>query len=121
MAEAFGIAAGILQVASFGAEVEGVLLTCASKIRHANKQLSALAGEVNATSKSLEAVGTFLEQPQTKTLHDGYTAQLYRDARNVSKAVMRSLRSYKAKSGLTRIRLIRINFGSRWVRDLGGP
>ena len=82
MAEAFGLAAGVLQVAGFGAEVGSALWTCAKKIRHADKELKDLASQVEATSRCLRGVGNLLDDPDTKALH---TSKLYDDTRAVSK------------------------------------
>lgn len=82
MAEAFGIAAGVMQVAAFGAELGSALWTCARKIRYANKELRALAGQVDATAKCLSSVGNLLDDPETKAFH---TSKLYEDTRAVSK------------------------------------
>jgi hypothetical protein len=81
MAEAFGLAAGVLQVADFGAELGSTLWTCAKRIRHANKELEALAGQVDATAKCLGSVGNLLEDPETRAFH---TSKLYKDTRAVS-------------------------------------
>lgn len=85
MADAFGIAAGVLQVAGFGAEVGSALWRCTAQIYHANKELVALAGQVEATSKSLDAVGRLLKQPETKALRSGDATKLYDDTHEVSK------------------------------------
>jgi hypothetical protein len=82
MAEAFGLAAGVMQVAAFSAELGGALWTCARKIRHANKELRALAGQVDATSRCLRSVGDLLDDPETKAFH---TSKLYEDTQAVSK------------------------------------
>lgn len=51
MAEAFGIATGVLQVAGFGAALGGTLFKCAKAIRNANKELETIAVQVQATSR----------------------------------------------------------------------
>lgn len=112
MADGFGIAAGVLQVAGFGAEVGSALWKCVEKIRHANKELAAMAGQVEATSKSLDAVGYLLDSPKTKALHSGDTAQLYQDSRKVSEGcekVFNELRDevqrFQDKAGKAKTRL----------------
>jgi hypothetical protein len=82
MAEAFGLVAGVLQVAGFGAELGSALWTCARKIRYANKELEALASQVDATAKCLGSVGSLLDDPETRTFH---TPKLYEDTRAVSR------------------------------------
>jgi hypothetical protein len=82
MAEAFGLAAGVMQVAAFGAELGSALWACARKIRYANKELRALAGQVDATSRCLRSVGNLLDDPETKAFH---TSKLYEDTQTVSK------------------------------------
>ena len=82
MAEAFGLAAGVLQVASFGAELGSALWTCSKRIRYAAKELKALADQVDATATCLRSVGGLLDDPDTKGFH---TPQLYDDTRAVSR------------------------------------
>lgn len=79
MAE-FGIAAGVLQVASFGAEVGSTLWRIARDIRSAVRDIDTLAREVQSTSTVLRNVGTMLNQPGTKALH---TPEMHSDTRNV--------------------------------------
>lgn len=81
MAEAFGLAAGVLQVAGFGAELGSALWTCAKRIRHADKELTALANQVEATAKCLRSVGHLLDDEETKAFH---SRKLYEDTRAVS-------------------------------------
>lgn len=81
MAEAFGIAAGVLQVAGFGAEVSRTLWQCAKKIRNAEKDLEVIVGLVSATANCLDGVGQLLKDPETKAQH---TSKLYEDTRAVS-------------------------------------
>lgn len=81
MAEAFGIAAGVLQVAGFGAEVSSTLWRCAKKIRSANKDLEVIVGLVGATANCLDGVGQLLKDPETKAVH---TPKLYEDTHAVS-------------------------------------
>lgn len=81
MAEAFGLAAGVLQVAGFGAELGRALWTCARRLRHANKELQTLARQVDATAKCLGSVARLLDDPETKAFH---TLKLYEDTRAVS-------------------------------------
>lgn len=80
-AEAFGLAAGILQVASFGAKLGSKLWTCALKIKHANRELKSLARQVEATAKCLDSIGTLLNDPETEDFH---TPKLYEDTQAVS-------------------------------------
>lgn len=80
MAE-FGIAAGVLQVAGFGAALGSALWTYVKDVRNANKDLESLAGQVAATATCLDSVGSLLQDPQTKALP---TAKLYEDTRAVS-------------------------------------
>ena len=82
MAEAFGLAAGALQVAGFGAEVGSALWTCAKKIRYADKELRDLAAQVEATAKCLRGVGSLLDDPETQALH---TSKLYDDTSAVTR------------------------------------
>jgi len=81
MAEAFGLAAGVLQVAGFGAELGSALWTCAKRIRHANDELRALANQVDATAKCLESVSRLLDDPDTSAFH---SSKLYEDTNAVS-------------------------------------
>jgi hypothetical protein len=82
MAEAFGLAAGVLQVAGFGAELGSALWTCAWRMRYANKELKALAGQVDATARCLRSVDGLLDDSKTRAFH---TLKLYKDTRAVSK------------------------------------
>lgn len=82
MAEAFGIATGVLQVAGFGAALGGTLFKCAKEERSANKELETIATQVEATSKSLDAVGALLGDPDTKDVH---TPKLYENTNAVAK------------------------------------
>lgn len=75
MAE-FGLAAGVLQVADFGASLGSVIWKCAKDIRDAKKDLESIATEVEATSSILGQVISLLKHPDTKALH---TDQLLAD------------------------------------------
>jgi len=68
-------------VAAFGAEVGCALWRCARKIQHANQELKALAGQVDATARCLNSIGSLLDDPETKALH---TSKLDEDTRAVS-------------------------------------
>lgn len=109
MAEVFGIATGVLQVAGFGAAVGGTLLKCAREIRNANKELETIAVQVGATSKSLDAVGALLKDPETKDFH---TPKLYEDTNAVSKGchdvfceLENAVNQFQTKSGKSRYQL----------------
>lgn len=82
MAEAFGIAAGVLQVAGFGAELGGALWRCARTYRNADKQLEAIAKQVETTALSLRKVDDLMKEPATQALH---TPKLFEDTKTVSK------------------------------------
>lgn len=70
MAEIFGLAAGVLQVASFGADVGSALYSCATKIRHANKQLKDLSRQVKLRQDVLAALARYWTtlRPRCSTL-----------------------------------------------------
>ncbi|KAM0722720.1 hypothetical protein Q7P37_002161 [Cladosporium fusiforme] len=109
MAEVFGIATGVLQVAGFGAALGGTLLKCAREIRNANKELKAIAVQVEATSRSLDAVGALLRDPETKDFH---TPKLYDDTNAVSQGchevfceLNKAVNSFEAKSGKSRYQI----------------
>lgn len=85
MAEAFGLAAGVLQVASFGTEVGCTLWKCANKFRNASKELEAIAKEVETTALSLKQVAEFLKDPTTKARH---APKLYNDTNTVSEGCL---------------------------------
>ena len=80
MAEILGVAAGVLQVASFGAEVSSTL-KCAKKFHNASKELEEIANQVDTTPLSLRQVRALLEDPATKALR---TQKLYDDTKTVS-------------------------------------
>lgn len=109
MAEVFGVATGVLQVAGFGAALGGTLLKCAREIRNANKELETIAVQVEATSKSLDAVGALLRDPDTKDIH---TPKLYEDTNAVSKGchevfceLHKAMNAFETKSGKSRYQL----------------
>ncbi|OQN96271.1 hypothetical protein B0A48_17833 [Cryoendolithus antarcticus] len=79
MAE-FGIAAGVLQVASFGADVSSALYKSIRDVKNAARDIQALAEEVDATTNVLDAVASLLGNPKTASLH---TTQLIKDTENV--------------------------------------
>ena len=104
MAEVFGLAAGVLQVAGFGAEVSSTLFKCAKKFHNASKELDEIASQVETVAVSLRQVDSLLKDPTTKALH---TPKLYEDTTTVSNGcleVFRELDSYvksfEPKSGL---------------------
>lgn len=118
MAEAFGLAAGVLQVASFGAEVGSTLWRCAKKFHYASKELKETASQVETTALSLRRVDALLHDPATKALH---TPKLYEDTTAVSNGcneVFRELDKYikgfEAKSSLGKLP---IWSKARWVSD----
>lgn len=118
MAEAFGIAAGILQVAGIGTEVGTALWRCAKKLQDANKELEMIANEVEVTALSLRRVVVLLEDPSTKALH---TAKLLEDTNTVSPNcpdVFRELQNYVKEHGLnSKSRRTRIFSKARWLFD----
>lgn len=79
MAE-FGLAAGVLQVADFGASLGSVIWKCAKDIRDARKDIESVATEVEATSSILRQVGSLLNHPDTRAIH---TDELLDDTRKV--------------------------------------
>lgn len=81
MAEAFGLAAGVLQVASFGAEVGSTLWRCALKFHNASKELKEISQQVELIVLALRRVDALLQDPTTKALH---TSKLYEDTAAVS-------------------------------------
>lgn len=116
MAETFGLAAGILQVASFGAEVGGTLWKCAKKFQNASKELEEVAGQVETIALSLRRVDTLLQDPATRTLH---TPKLYEDTTAVSDGcheVFRELDKYvkdfEAKSSFGKMT---VRSKARWI------
>jgi hypothetical protein len=118
MAEAFGLAAGVLQVAGFGAEVSSTLFKCAKKFHNASKELEEIASQVETTSVSLRRVDALLKDPTTKALH---TQKLYNDTNTVSNGcfeVFRELddyiKSFEPKSSLGRMTL---RSKARWMFD----
>lgn len=109
MAETFGIVAGVLQVAGFGAEVGSNLWKCANKIRNANRELEALASQVQDTSRCLNGVGALLDDPETKALHN---SKLYEDTcavsqgcRKIFNALQTAVEDFEDKSGKTMYKL----------------
>lgn len=126
MAEAFGLAAGVLQVASFGAEVGSTLWRCAKKFQNASKELEDAASQVETIALSLRRVDALLQDPSTKALH---TPKLYEDTAAVSDGcneVFRELDKYvkgfesKSSSGkMTMLSRARWTFDGDKVRGLG--
>lgn len=120
MAEAFGLAAGVLQVAGFGAEVGGALFKCAKKLHNASKELEAIAGQVEITSLSLRRVDELLRDPATEALH---TPKLYEDTNTVSdgchevfRELDKSVKAYEAKSNGGKMKILT---RTRWLFDSG--
>lgn len=120
MAEAFGIAAGILQVAGIGTEVGTTLWRCAKRLQNANKELETIANEVEVTALSLRRVVILLEDPATKALH---TAKLLEDTNTVSENCLdvfreldKSVKEYEVNSNS---RKTRIFSKARWLFDSG--
>lgn len=118
MAEAFGLAAGVLQVAGFGAEVGSTLWETAKKLHNASKELQGIASQVETTALSLRRVDALLKDPMTKALH---TPKLYEDTNTVSDGcyeVFRELDTYvkgfEAKSSLGKMTL---RTKTRWLFD----
>lgn len=126
MAEAFGLAAGVLQVAGFGAEVSSTLFKCAKKSHNAGKDLEEIASQVNTIAISLGRVDDLLRDPTTKALH---TPKLYEDTTTVSNGcleVFRELDNYvkslEPKSGHQKMTFrskARWLFDSKRVHELG--
>lgn len=120
MAEAFGIAAGILQVASVGTEVGTALWRCAKKLQNATKELETIANEVKVTALSLRRVVILLEDPATKALH---TDRLLEDTDSVAKNcldVFRELENSIRENGLNSNSLkVRLFSRGRWLLDSG--
>jgi hypothetical protein len=118
MAEAFGLAAGVLQVAGFGAEVSSTLFKCAKKFHNASKDLEDIASKVETTSVSLRHVTALLEDPTTKALH---TQKLYEDTATVSNGCLEVfheldnyVKSFEPKSGFQKMT---IRSKARWLFD----
>jgi hypothetical protein len=118
--EAFGLAAGILQVAGFGAEVGSTLWKCAKKLHNTSKELESIAGQVETTSLSLRRVDELLKDPVTKALH---TPKLYEDTNTVSQGchevfceLDKSVRAYEAGSTPGKTRLLS---RTKWLFDSG--
>lgn len=118
--EAFGLAAGVLQVAGFGAEVGSTLWRCAKKLQNASKELESIAGQVETTALSLKRVDELLKDPATKALH---TPKLYEDTNIVSQGchdVFReldtSVKAYEAKSTKGKMRILS---RTKWLFDSG--
>ena len=126
MAEAFGLAAGVLQVAGFGAEVSSTLFKCAKKIHNASEELEEIASQVGTTSISLRRVDALLKDPTTKALR---TQKLYDDTNTVSKGcseVFHELdnyvKSFDSKPGFGKMAFrskVRWSFDSSKVHGLG--
>jgi hypothetical protein len=118
--EAFGLAAGVLQVAGFGAEVGSTLWRCAKKLHNASKELESIAGRVETTALSLRRVDELLKDPATKALH---TPKLYDDTNTVSQGchevfreLDKSVKAYEAKSTSGTMRLLS---RTKWLFDSG--
>lgn len=60
MADAFGIAVGVLQVADFGALVGSTLYKCARRFNHASEEFETIANQVGATQPALRSVNELL-------------------------------------------------------------
>jgi hypothetical protein len=119
MAE-FGLAAGVLQVAGFGAEVGSTLWKCAKKFHNASKELEELAGQVETIALFLQRVVTLLEDPATKALH---TPKLYEDTKKVSNGcaeVFRELDNYVKKfESMSSFGKLTVRSKARWLFDGG--
>ena len=118
MAEAFGLAAGVLQVAGFGAEVSSALFKCAKKFHNASKDFEDIASQVNTIAISLGRVDDLLRDPTTKALH---TPKLYEDTTTVSNGCLEVFRdldnyvkSFEPRPGL---RGIALRSKARWLTD----
>jgi hypothetical protein len=118
MAEAFGLAAGVVQVADFGVEVGITLWKCAKKFHNASKEVHEIASQVRVTALSLRRVDALLKDPTTAVLH---TPKLYEDTKTVSDGclgVFRELddhvKSFELKSGLGEMNL---RSKARWLFD----
>jgi hypothetical protein len=116
--EAFGLAAGVLQVAGFGAEVGSTLWRCAKKLHNASKELEVIAGHVETTALSLGRVDELLKDPATKALH---TPKLYEDTNTVSQGchevfreLDKSVKAYEAKSTSGRMKFMS---RTKWLLD----
>lgn len=126
MAEAFGLAAGVLQAAGFGAAVGSTLWRCARKFHNASKELEEIARQVESTALSLAKIDTLLRDPTTRALH---TLKLYEDTSTVSdgfRDVFRELKdlveSYESKSGFRGMTVrsrIGFLFDIRKLQELG--
>lgn len=84
MAEAFGLAAGVPQVAGYGAEVSSALFKCAKKFHNASKDLEEITSQVNNIAMSLGRDDDLLKDLTTKGLH---TPKLYEDTTTVSNGI----------------------------------
>lgn len=118
MAEVFGLIAGVLQVADFGAEVSSTLWKCAKKFQTADTELEKIASQVKTTSLSLGRVHALLKDPATKALH---TRKLFEDTRTVSDGcdeVFRELdtriKNFESKSSFGRMTL---RSKTRWMSE----
>lgn len=120
MAEAFGLAAGVLQVAGFGAEVGSALFKCAKKLHNASKELEAIAAQVEITALSLKRVDELLKDPASKALH---TKRLFEDTNTVSNGcdeVFRELdKSVKVFEAKKTDGIMPIFSRARWAFDHG--
>jgi hypothetical protein len=126
MAEAFGLAAGVLQVAGFGAEVGSTLWKSAKKFHNASKELEAIASQVETTALSIRRVDALLRDSTTKAVH---TPKLYEDTSTVSDGCHGAfceldslVKSFESKSGLRRMTVLsksRFVFDSGKLKELG--
>ncbi len=78
--EPFSIATGVLQVAGAGVQLAKGLHACATGFRDADKDLKAIATEVQLTSSALESLGYELEKQK-----DICSARLRQDVQGVLK------------------------------------
>ena len=118
MADAFGLAAGVIQVADFGLEVGTTIWTCAKKFHNANKELREISTQVNTAALSLRRVDALLKEPATQALH---TPKLYEDTKTVSDGclgVFQELddhfKSFALKSG---VQEMTVRSKARWLFD----
>ncbi len=76
----FGVAAGVLQVAGAGVQLAKTLHSCATNMRDAKKDITAIATEVQLTSSALENLGIVLDKDR-----DICSAKLQEDVRAAMK------------------------------------
>jgi hypothetical protein len=120
MAEVFGLAAGVLQVAGFGAEVSSTLFKCAKRFHNASKEFDEIASQVETTSVSLRRVDSLLKDPTTMALH---TQKLYDDTITVSNGcfeVFREIDNYvKSFEPRSSFGKMTVRSKARWLFDSG--